>query len=246
VELALALLAQRKGDEAGAALDAALGRNPIDPDARFLRARILRKEHDAAGARRELVGMVTAGSDGYSVRMMLADLAVERGDTDGARTDLQIAHEFDPTMIEAVQALYDAAHREKRDADALSYLRKLAFLDQHDRKVYRLLLEGLVAKGEWAEARKVGEAAMFVDVESHAIHTLYARALAPGGNHAAAVFELESALACSPPTKDAAAIHALIAREQLAGGNRQKAREERDEALRLDPEQPDAKTLRVP
>ena len=69
-------------------------------------------------------------------------------------------------------------------------------LDQHDRKVWALLLESLVAKGDWEEARKVGESAMFVDVASFKTHRLYARALARTGRFLSAIYELNSALLC--------------------------------------------------
>lgn len=149
-------------------------------------------------------------------------------------------------MVEALQALYDLAKKEHREADALSLLRQLAALDQHDRKVYGKLLDALVSAGQWAEARKIGENAMFVDVENPAIHALYARALAAGNNHAQAIFELSTALLANPQPKDAAAIHGLLAKEHAATANPAKARAERDEALRLDPDERVAKGLRLP
>jgi tetratricopeptide (TPR) repeat protein len=216
LDLAQAFAQHRKIDEAETALTAALAQNPIDPDARFLRAKILRSKRDQAGARQELLGMVRSGSDGYAVRMMLADLAAEAKDLAGARSQWLIAHDFDPSMVEPLQSLYDVDHKEKRDAQALDWLRQIARLDQHDRKVYRLLLEGLVAAGQFAEAKAVGESAMFVDVENHEIHSLYATALAKTGDHAKAAFELESALLCNPPESDAVALRARLAQEKQA------------------------------
>jgi tetratricopeptide (TPR) repeat protein len=246
VELALALAAHRDLDGAGQAVSAALAENSIDPDAHYLRARILQAKHDATGARQELIDMIRRGHDGYAVRMLLADLAGDAKNRDAARFEFHLAHEFDPSMAEPVQALYDLAHQDKRDAEALDWLRIAARLDQHDRKTWRLLLEGLVAAGQFAEARSVGESAMFVDVENHAVHTLYATALAQTGAHPAAVFELESALLCNPPKPEAAAIQVRLAKEHVAMGNRAKAKSAQTEALRLDPSNAEAAALKIP
>src|SRR5262249_20118183 len=160
--------------EAGEAIKAALAENPIEPNAHFLRARILRATKNENDARQELVDMIRMGYDGYAVRLMLADIAQDAKNSAGARYEFVMAHDFDPTMSEPIAALYDLDHKEKRDAEALDWLRKIARLDQHDRKAYRLLLEGLVKAGQFVEAKAVGESAIFVDAESHAIHTLYA------------------------------------------------------------------------
>jgi len=246
IDLALALAARRDLDGADQAVSAALAENSIDPDAHFLRARILRARRDASGARQELIGMVRRGHDGYAVRMMLADLAVDAKNRDGARFEFHVAHQFDPSMVEPIQALYDLAHKDKREAEALDWLRMAARLDQHDRKTYRLLLEGLVAASQFAEARAVGESAMFVDVENHAVHTLYATALSQTGAHATAVFELESALLCNPPRPEGAAIQVRLAKEHLAMGNHAKAKSAQAEALRLDPTNAEASALKIP
>jgi cellulose synthase operon protein C len=244
VELALALVRERKLDAAHAAIKDALALNPVEPDAHFLQARLWSKNREHERARRELSDMVRMGSDGYGVRMLLADLATSGGDTAAARENFRIAHEFDPTMAEPLQSLYDIDHLAKRDAAALDWLRKLVRIDQHDRKAHRLLLEELLARKEYTEARSAGEAALFVDVENHRIHSMYAAALSHTGDHARAIFELESAVLCSPPPADAAKIHVRLAEEHIAVGNRAKARAEAAEALRIDPNDADAKALK--
>jgi tetratricopeptide (TPR) repeat protein len=246
LELAVALAEHRKFDEAEEALAGVLAENPIEPNAHFLRARMLRAQKDAVGSRRELLDMVRTGSDGYAVRLMLADLASEAKNSAAARFEFLLAHEFDPTMSEPLGALYDLDHREKRESEALGWLRKIARLDQHDRKGYRLLLSGLVEAGQFAEAKAVGESAMFVDVENHTIHSLYATALSRTGDHPKALFELESALLCHPPGPDAATIHARMAKEHLALGNPAKAKAEQAEALKLDPANKEAAGLKIP
>jgi Flp pilus assembly protein TadD len=58
VELALALAEHRQLDEAEEAVRSALAENPIEPNAHFLRARILRAKKNATDARQELLNMV--------------------------------------------------------------------------------------------------------------------------------------------------------------------------------------------
>jgi cellulose synthase operon protein C len=246
VELAIAFSRERNADGARLALDRALELDPLDPDAHLLLAKLARAAGDGDAERRELLDLVRRGNDGYVVRMLLGDLALEKKDPKAAAANLRIAHDLDPTMVEPTFALYDLSHKEKREDEALGWLEKAAALDQHDRKAHGLLLQKLVEAGRFVEARQEGEVALFVDVESPAVHELFARALSETGDHARAVFELESALVLSPPKAEQATIHARLANEQMALGQRAKARAERDEALRIDPANADVRALTIP
>jgi tetratricopeptide (TPR) repeat protein len=82
---------------------------------------------------------------------------------------------------------------------------------------------------------RVGERAVFVDVASATVHTLYGIALGKVGQRDKAVFELESALLCKPEPKDAAAIYVEMAKMLKASGKPDKAKAAAAEALRLDP-----------
>ena len=73
----------------------------------------------------------------------------------------------------------DLAKQEKRGADELDLLKKLAVIDPHNRPVWRALIQKLVEAKSWEEARAFGESAMFVDVENAGTHVAYAQALAP-------------------------------------------------------------------
>ena len=181
------------------------------------------------------------GGDGYTVEMGLAEVAGTRGDAKAQRAALEAAWRFDPTQVQPPKELLKLAKAEKRDDDALTALRAIAKLDQHDRVHYQELLDKLVAGKLWAEAVRVGQAAIYVDVESAAIHTAYARALAAMGSHEAAAFELESALLCDAKPPEKAMQHALLATERLALGDSSGARAHRDEALKLDPQNADAR-----
>jgi tetratricopeptide (TPR) repeat protein len=243
VAYALALMHAHKTDEASAEIDAALSSDPRDKDAHFLGAKLASMRKDVDGQARHLRAIQVAGGDGYTVEMELAELADSKGDKAARRAALEAAHRFDPTQAEPMRGLYDLASADKRDVEALAALRELAKLDQHDRRAWRLLLDRLVADKKWDEARRVGEGAIYVDVQSAAVHAGYAQALAAGGDHEKAAFELESALLCEAKPPEKAQVHALLARERLALGDAAGARAHRDEALRLDPGNADARGL---
>jgi tetratricopeptide (TPR) repeat protein len=245
VVLALALLRARQPDEASHEVQEALRLDPKDPNAHYVGAKLAATAKDPAAEQAHLLAIKTGGGDGYTVEMGLAELAEDRGDAAARRAALEAAHRFDPTQVEPIKDLLKLAKAQKRDADALAALRDIARLDQHDRVHWRELLSALVAAKQWDEARRIGEAALYVDVESASIHTDYARALAATGNHETAAFELESALLCDAKPADRATQHALLARERQALGDLASARAHRDEALKLDPQNADARTLKL-
>jgi cellulose synthase operon protein C len=243
VEHALALVRAKKGKEAKKELEAALAIDPTHGDAHFVSARLALGEKNKEGAVRHLDAMRSGGKDGYVVHMLLADIAEDGEDRKKQRFHLEAAHRFDPSQSEPLKGLYDLAHQDKRAGDELDALRKLALLEQHDRKVWRLLLEKLVAEKQWDEARRVGEGAVFVDVTSGPIHVLYARALAAQGIHDKAAYELESALVSGLSDKEKATAHALLARSMAGLKKPADAARHKAEALKLDPDNAEAKSL---
>src|SRR5262249_42606438 len=156
------------------------------------------KEKKWDEAARVIDKMVANGHDGYAVRMKAADLAEVRKDKNRQQACFEEAYRFDPTQAEPLQALYDLATERKDVGGQLDALRRLTLLDQHDRKVWGMLLELLEKRGLWDEAAKVGESMMYVDVMNPKVHRLYARALARTGKFVSAIYELNSAILAKP------------------------------------------------
>jgi Tfp pilus assembly protein PilF len=216
VAYAVALLRAHKTDDATREIGAALQVDGHSKDAHFVGAKIALQGRDPSAAEEHLRDIERAGGAGYALALAFADVARGRHDKLAERAALEEAHRFDPTQADPLRALYELANAEGRDADALAALGALTKLDQHDRRAWGLLLEKLVSAERWEEARRVGEAALYVDVESSAVHMGYARALSATGDHETAAFELESALLCDSKPEDKVAVRALLASERLA------------------------------
>jgi tetratricopeptide (TPR) repeat protein len=202
-----------------------------------------KKDYD--GMQQHLGTIQKLGGDGYEIRSILADLAEAKEDKKTMRTQLEAAYAFDPMQSEPLKGLFDLAKEEKRDADVIDILKRVAPLEQHDHDVWRMLLDRLVAAQQWDDVRKWGEGAVYVDVHRPGTHINYARGLIAGGDHARAIFELESALLCKSTKKDAnkeqASAHALLAKELTAIGKKAEADAHRDQAKQLDPANDDLK-----
>ncbi|HVJ90012.1 MAG TPA: tetratricopeptide repeat protein [Labilithrix sp.] len=251
VGLALALLQSRKPSEAKAELEAALTIDPKHADAHFISARLALGQKDVPRAEKHLDAMRANGNDGFTVQMRLADVAEAKEDRAKLRFHLEAAYRFDPSQIEPLQGLFDLVHEAKdpsptKEGDELDLLRKLTQLEQHDKKIWRMYLERLVALKSWDEARRVGESAVFVDVMGGSTHVLYARALAAQNAHEQAVFELETALLLPMKDKDKASVHGLLAQSLAATKQNAEATKHRDQALKLDPENAEAKAVKLP
>jgi predicted Zn-dependent protease len=228
VELARALFADEQQPEGEATLAEALRIDPKQPDVHYIMLRKALREKKLPEAERLVAKMIADGNDGYAIRMKAAEVAELKKDDAKMKANLEAAYKLDPTQVEPLQILYDLAHKRKDDAGELGALSRLSMLDQHDRKVWGLLLQHLVDKGRWEEAVRTGESALFVDVANPKIHRLYARALARTGRFLSAIYELNSALLCKLRPKDQAEIYEELAKayEKLKADNlAQKARE---------------------
>jgi tetratricopeptide (TPR) repeat protein len=245
VGLAMALLRTRKLADAKKELEAALTIDPKHADAHFVSAKIAIGEKDAKTAEAHLDTMRGTGHDGFVIHMLLANIAEAKDDKAKQRFHFEAAYRLDPSQAEPLRGLYDLAHEAKNEADELDLLRKLAALEQHDKKIWRLLLEKLVAGKSWDEARRVGEGAVFVDVTGGPTHVLYARALFAQKAYDGATYELDTAFLTKMQPKDTATAHAVMAQVLAAQKKTADATKHRDEALKLDPENAEAKELKL-
>ncbi len=211
--MALALLHNRKAEDAKKELDSAIKLDPKNANANFLLAKIL-KDPDESLA--HLNTLKQNGHDGFAVEMGMAEIAEQKKDAKAQRAALENAYHYDPSQADPLRDLVGLAKSENRDADELDLLKRLVVIDPHNRPAWRALMQKLVDAKSWDEARAFGESAMFVDVENAGTHVAYAQALSAGGNHVRAKFELESALACNPKDEVAEKIKPMLAAETAA------------------------------
>jgi tetratricopeptide (TPR) repeat protein len=156
----------------------------------------------------------------------------------GAAAALQAAAKLDPTQASPQYALADLAEKNGDVPAELAALRSLALLEQHEPRVYQRLLRRLNEQGAFAEAAKVGEAAIYADVEGLSTHLLFADALTHTGQRDRALFELESATLCDGKAEDLAEANARLAEAYLALGKRREGKRAADAARALDPKNP--------
>jgi tetratricopeptide (TPR) repeat protein len=240
VRVALAALQVGKVRLARKALTRALALDEDHPDALWLSAKLAQKTSSAASAEAaSLLGrLVQKGHDGYAVQMALAELAAERRDLPATKAALQAAHRFDPTMSEPLRLLADIAAKQEAVDDEVEALRKLTAIEQHDPGPYRRLLKLLLGRGELEEAREVGEAAIYADVNGIRTHQLYADVLVASRRLPQAIYELESAIVCPGRPKELADAHAQLAETYLRVHRRAAAVKQARIARELDPANP--------
>lgn len=228
----LALLRDGERERAEQVLLAVDKLDPTNADARFVRAELQQQEHPEKSIAL-LKQMVDAKQDGYAVRLLLAKLLAAAGDDPAARESLEKASSFDPLEATPHYMLAEIAHTRADDAAELAALRRLAQLEQHENKVYRRLLAMLSAKKGWEEAVKVGEVAVYADMEGFTTHRIYAEALAQTGDTQRAVYELESAALCEAEPKELAEAHTRLAELYASVGRGRDAARARKRAQEL-------------
>jgi tetratricopeptide (TPR) repeat protein len=223
VELALAKAKSGKDDEARKLFEEALTVDPKNGDALYFLADISLDQEGVPEAERAkkalgyLDQLLAAGVNGYAVQMKRARILDVAGDGGGARLALEEASKLDPVQSEPHM---ERAKMEAKAKDAkaeLVALKSYTQLEQHDRSGYLRLLELLVERQRWEEAREVAESALFVDIANPELHRLYARTLANLGKRVQAVYEYNSALIAGAPPEMAVGIYSELAKgyEQL-------------------------------
>jgi Flp pilus assembly protein TadD len=209
---ALALFRAGHADAAERALEQARALDAKHPDVRFLSARLTLAKGGPAEAMKELRAMLGEGHDGYDVEMLLAEAAGALHDAPTRLAAVQAAERFDPTQVEPLYALLKLAD-ERGDADgAIALLERLARLSEHDATLYRELLRRRLARGEFTEAVRVGEAAIYTDLLGFETHRGFAEALAKTGDKKRALYELETAVLCQADEAERTAAKSELAK----------------------------------
>jgi tetratricopeptide (TPR) repeat protein len=232
---ALAALRAGQIERAQRALAAALKAAPSYPDALWLSVRLALDQRKPKRAAALLRRLAAGGHDGYTIRMAVAEAALARGKVDQARTALEAAHRYDPTMADPLRGLVKLAHKQRRAEEELAALRKLVRLEEHDPISYARLLRILLDRQLLEEARQVGAAAIYVDVDGMQTHQLYAEVLAASQMLPQAIYELESAVLCPGDPVQRADAHAQLAQTYLLARNRRGAIKHARLARQLDP-----------
>ncbi len=207
-ELALAWMGNGEEKRAKASLDKALGIDPKQGLALWLRLQLAKTGNDKGAAKHAAEALIAAGHDGYAVRVALAEATTNR---DEQRAALEAAHEYDPLQAAPLHRLASLA-REAKDVDGeLKALRALVVIEENDGDAYRRLLRLLLDRHELDEAVRVGEAGIYVDAENAETHRLYGEALLGAGRRKEAEFEFESAVRGQGSAGELATDHTRLA-----------------------------------
>ncbi len=193
VDLALAHLPRRNRKGAQANLDKALAIDPNHKAAHFLYAKLSRALEDAAGEKAHILAIEKAGGDGYMLQMQLATIAKREKNKPAFKAAVERAHRFDASQAEALRAILSVANDEKNEEGAITALRKLVLLEQHNVGLCKQLLALLVKRQSWQEAAKVAEAALYIAIDDAKLHEVYALVLTKLGDKPRADFERASA-----------------------------------------------------
>jgi tetratricopeptide (TPR) repeat protein len=232
LKLALTLFSNGDQDRARGILSQAEKLEPSNADVRFLRAEVDQHDHPEKSIAL-LSKMIEAHQDGYAARLLLGKLLAAGGDDAGASTALEKAASFDPSSATPHYLLAEIAHNRANDDAELASMRRLAELEQHENKVYRRLLGLLAGKKLWPEALKVGEVAIYTDVEGFQTHRIYGEALAQTGDRGRAIFELESAALTEAEPRELADNQTRLAELYTAEGRGKDAARARKRATEL-------------
>jgi tetratricopeptide (TPR) repeat protein len=230
--LAAGAFARGDAERAEHAATAALARDPGQPLARYVLARVAVARRSPE-SQAQVERLLADGHDGYDVRMLGARAAALAHDAAALGEHLRAATRLDPLRPEAWQGLIEIAGRHGDAALRLEALRALAAIDEHGREVHAELLEALIAHGDFDGAVAEGRRALFVDPERAENHLALAEALLHTGRADEALFELESAELADERARGLAELGK--ARALLALGRRAEAEAAARAAVAADP-----------
>jgi len=235
--LAAVLLSKQPEAAAGQAKKA-LALDAKNVVARYVLASAMLQGRDAAGAKAEFEALLTGGTDGYSIRLALGQLAVAAGDVEGATKHLQQAKQWDPDRSEPYVLLAQLWEKQGRRADLLKETEAFLDVEEHDHEAARLLIDRYAADKKWADVARVAPRVIGITPMEPYVHQQYGIALAELNRPKEAVEELEAALLAGP--RKPGPVRGLLAKQYLLSGDRARARDAAEQSLKEDPGNPDA------
>jgi tetratricopeptide (TPR) repeat protein len=231
--LSLGLVTQGRFDEAESAGRKAIARDKHQPLAHFALTRVALERGDAALAQRSLRSIVAGGKDGYILRVLLARAALAGDDAEQARKEAEAAIALDADQLEAWRVLLEVADKLGDQKLALRALRALSDLDQHDGVVHLALMAALHGQKDYVQLAQAGERALFLTPEEPRMHRMLGHAYLETGKAAAALVEIDRAIALIDKPKGELLL--LRARALQATGKQREARSEAARAVAADP-----------
>jgi tetratricopeptide (TPR) repeat protein len=185
-----------------------------EPAASFLAAELALGAGETATAGDELRGLVTAGHDGYDVRLRLALVAVRADDRAAAEEHLQKAIALAPTEVEPRLLLVALLERQgaKREGERQRQEEALLRIEPQSGPLAKRVMWAAATAGRPGVVAELAPIAVFIDPADADVHAALGRALATLGKAREARDAFERALRLGPP--DPPAVHRALA-EQL-------------------------------
>jgi len=240
--LALGYYYAGEADGAQASAQAALAIDDKNAIARYIMAEI-EVGMDLGVAAKRYQGMVEDGIDNFDIRVRLAQIAMEGGDTATAEQQLNAAKALDPERSYPYQELASLYQGQGKTDEALAQLEQYAYLEQMQLSPAKELVAGYAKKANWAKVRTFGELAIYINPFDAEILLSLGQAYIELGDGKQSLYTYDTALATSPPLRRPALAHLGRARAYQALKDKAKAKAAVKEALKTEPENRDALDL---
>ncbi|HLU67429.1 MAG TPA: tetratricopeptide repeat protein, partial [Kofleriaceae bacterium] len=212
--------------------------------AMYLKAELLLRGGDTPGAKALYESMLETGADSFDLRVRLAQLEVNGGDTARAIQHLCTAKALDPERAYPYQVLAELYERQGKKEEALRELETYVMIEQMQLAYVMKLVDGYAGLGKWGKVRTFGELAIEITLADAELFTTLGRAYLETGAADRALYSYDSALLVKPPMRRPALAHIGRARALAALGRKAEARKAVAQALRSEPENADALTLK--
>jgi serine/threonine-protein kinase len=194
-------------DSAARHFDAAVAADANCADALAGRAAVLCRRGDFAGACKVLDPVAAGASEAARLHLWRGQAQLGLLRIDDAVASFVQSKRADPSLAEASEGLGDAYSREG-DLDAAEQQYQQALQVSGEVRVRRKLAELLVAAGRFQPAADVLKPAADAGTQDGSLHVLQALIAQGRGDHAAAIAELEQAVAQGAP--EPAQVHLLL------------------------------------